>query len=180
LPEKRICVGVVLGAHGVRGQVRIRSFTERPEDISAFGPVETGDGAHRFTLKLSRIKGDVGVAWLQGVEDRMAAEALKGSQLFVARSALPELKAEEDAFYLADLIGLPVRWLDADRPEGKVVAMHNFGAGDLVEIEVPARPGAKAENLMLTFDREVVREVNLAEGYITVFPPAVVMGEGKE
>lgn len=173
-------MGAVLGAHGVRGQVRIRCFTERPEDIGAYGPVETEDGTRRFTLKVLQIKGDVVSVSLQGVNDRNAAEALKGVRLFVARSALPELKTEEDAFYLADLIGLKVRWMDGDRPEGRVTAMHNFGAGDLVEIEVPGRAGARAESLMLTFEREVVREVNLAEGYILVLPPQEVMGEGRE
>ena len=180
MPEERICVGAVLGAHGVRGQVRIKCFTARPGDIGAFGPVELADGARRFALKVSQVKGDVVVASLRGVQDRTSAEALTGSQLFVARAALPELNAEEDEFYLADLIGLKVRWLEGDRPEGEVTAMHNFGAGDLVEIEVPGRAGAKAETLLLTFEKEVVREVNLAEGYIAVLPPREVMGEDKE
>ena len=82
-------------------------------------------------------------AFLSGVTDRDAAEALKGVRLFVPRSALPELPAGEEEYYLADLIGLAVRWVDGPQAEGRIVAVHNFGAGDLIEIEPAATAAGK-------------------------------------
>lgn len=179
-PQTRICVGAILGAHGVRGEVRIKCFTGRPEDVAAFGPVETEDGARRFTLKVTRsIKEGVAAA-LSGVADRDAAEALKGTRLYVPRSALPVLPADEEEYYLADLIGLAVRWIDGPQAQGKVIAAHNFGAGDLIEVEPAATPGGKQQTLLLPFEREVVTEVNVAEGYICVRLPREVSEEDKE
>ena len=166
-PQTRICVGAILGAHGVRGEVRIKCFTARPEDVAAFGPVETEDGLRRFTVKVTRSVKEGVAAALSGITDRDAAEALKGTWLYVARSALPDLPAEEEEYYLADLIGLAVRWIDGPRAEGRIIAVHNFGAGDLLEIEL-ADAGEKRETLLTPFEREVVTGVNVAEGYVSV------------
>lgn len=180
LSESRVCVGAVLGAHGVRGEVRIKSFTRRPEDVASFGPVETEDGARRFTVKVTRQVKDGVAASLSGISDRDAAQALKGCRLYVPRSALPELP-EEDEYYLADLIGLAVRWTDGPQEEGKVIAVHNFGAGDLIEIELAAPDaGPEPQTLMLPFERDVVTQVNVAEGYMTVLLPQEAVKEDEE
>lgn len=178
-PENSICVGAIMGAHGVRGAVRIKSFTARPEDVGAFGPVETADG-RRFTVRVSRPVKEGVAAFLSGVTDRDAAEALKGVQLFVPRSALPELPAGEEEYYLADLIGLAVRWVDGPQAEGRIVAVHNFGAGDLIEIEPAATAGTKVQTLLAPFEREVVTQVNVAQGYVSVRLPQEVSEEAGE
>jgi len=182
--ESRVCVGAIMGAHGVRGEVRVKSFTQRPQDVGAFGPVETEDGQRRFTLKVTRSVKEGVAASLSGIADRDAAEALKGLRLYVARSALPMLPAEEDEYYLADLIGLAVRWADGPPQEGvkegKVVAVHNFGAGDLVEVELAGGSAAKPQTLLLPFERQVVTQVNVAEGFITVVLPLEVSEEAGE
>lgn len=178
--ENRVCVGAILGAHGVRGEVRIKCFTGRPEDVAAFGPVETEDGARRFTLKVTRQVKEGVAASLSGIASRDAAEGLKGCRLYVSRSALPELPVEDDEYYLADLIGLAVRWADTPQQDGKVIAVHNFGAGDLLEVAIAQAAGAKPQTLLLPFEREVVTQVNVAEGYISVSLPHEVSEEVEE
>lgn len=172
-PAKRVCVGAILGAHGISGQVRIKCFTGRPEDVASFGPVETEDGMRRFTIRVARGLKEAVAASLSGITDRDAAEALKGVRLYVPRAALPELPAEEDEYYLADLIGLTVRWVDGPRPDGRIVEVHNFGAGDLIEIEL-AESGIKRKTLLVPFEREIVTEVKVAEGYVNVLLPQEV------
>lgn len=179
-PQSRVCVGAIMGAHGVRGEVRIKCFTEQPKDVGAFGPVETEDGQRRFTVKVTRSVKEGVAAALSGITDRDAAEALKGLRLYVPRSALPVLPAEADEYYLADLIGLAVRWVDGPEAEGKVIAVHNFGAGDLVEVALAAVSGAKPQTLMVPFEREIVMQVNVAEGYISVLLPHEVDEEKEE
>jgi 16S rRNA processing protein RimM len=169
-----------MGAHGVRGEVRIKCFTERPQDVGAFGPVETEDGQRRFTVKVTRSVKEGVAATLSGIADRDAAEALKGLRLYVPRSALPVLPAEADEYYLADLIGLAVRWVDGPEAEGKVVAVHNFGAGDLVEVALAEGSGTKPQTLLLPFERKVVTQVNVAGGYISVLLPSEVSEEAEE
>ncbi len=179
-PDSRICVGAIMGAHGVRGGVRIKCFTGRPMDVAAFGPVETEDRARRFTIRvIGSVKEGVSAS-LSGITDRGAAEALKGLRLYVSRSALPELPAEEDEYYLADLIGLAVRWIDGPSAEGKIIAVHNFGAGDLIEVAMAEGSGMKQPALLVPFDREVVTHVNVAEGYVRVLLPQEVSEEDKE
>lgn len=175
--EPRVCVGAIIGAQGVRGEVRIKSFTANPEDIGALGPVETEDGGRRFTLKVTRGVKDGVAAWLSGVVDRDAAQALKGCKLYVARSALPQLAGGNGEFYRADLIGLAVRWMDAPRPDGEIVAVHNFGGGDLIEVSMPE--GEKPRTVLLPFTLEVAPEVNLAQGFVAVYPPPELIGAAK-
>jgi len=178
--ESRVCVGAIMGAHGVRGEVRIKCFTERPKDVGAFGPVETEDGKQRFTVKVTRSVKEGVAASLSGIADRDTAEALKGNRLYVPRSALPVLSEDADEYYLADLIGLAVRWVDGPQEEGKVIAVHNFGAGDLVEVAPAAVSSMKPQTLLLPFEREVVTQVNVTEGYISVLLPREVSEETEE
>jgi 16S rRNA processing protein RimM len=167
----RVCVGVVLGAHGLKGAVRLKSFTGRAADVTAYGPVEDESGRRRFRLTLvGEGKGAVMVQ-IEGVGDRHAAEALKGSKLFVARSALPA--PGEDEFYCSDLVGL--RAVGADGTEmGKVTGMFDFGGGDVIEV---AGPGGTR---MLPFTRAVVPVVDLSGGRLVIEPPEEVEAGPKE
>jgi len=159
----RVCLGAFTGAHGVRGLVKAKPFTESPEDVAAYGPVETEAADRRFKIEVTgQAKGQV-ILRLEGVSDRNAAEALKGVRFYVDRAALPDV--EEGEFYHADLIGLRVE-LRSGESLGEVTAVHDFGAGDVIEFQAP---GVKAR--MLPFTEAVVPEVDLAGGRLVVDPP---------
>ncbi len=161
--RERVCVGIIAGAHGVRGLVKIKSFTENPTDLAAYGPITDETGARRFEVTVTGRTKDVLLARVQGVADRDAAQALRGTHLYAARAALPEL--EEEEYYHADLIGLSAEDR-AGRPLGKVAAVYNFGAGDILEI---ARPDGSL--LDVPFTRAVVPVVDLAAGRLVIEPP---------
>jgi 16S rRNA processing protein RimM len=172
MPGARICLGQIGAPHGVRGEVRLRSFTAEPAAIAAYGPLESDDG-RIFTIETLRPAKDFFVVKLLGVADRDAAERLTNTKLYVPRERLPEPQAP-DEYYHADLIGLRV--VDrAGRPCGTVVAIHNFGAGDLIEIQ--PETGDKTE--MLPFDAATVPDVNISAGRIVVCPSPLA-GEGAE
>lgn len=160
----RVCVGAVAGAFGVRGEVRLKSFCAQAEDIASYGPLWTEDGSRRFAVTLTRpIAGGL-AARLDGVATKEAADALRGAQLFADRTALPALP--DDEFYHADLIGLSVQ--DTGGVVlGRVRAVHDHGAGDLLEI---AGPGFKAP-ILLPFTRANVPTVDLAARRIVADPP---------
>jgi len=164
-----VCIGAVAGAHGVRGNVKIKPFTDVPEDVAAYGPVTDADGARAFDIALVGDAKGVVIARMTGVTDRDAAEALKGLRLYVPRDRLPE--ADEDEFYHADLIGLPVVSADDD-DLGFVNALHDFGAGDLIEIR---RPTGKL--VLLPFTRQTVPVIDLAGGKVTVDAAALAEAE---
>lgn len=152
--------------------MRIKCFTAQPEDIGALGEVETGDGARRFTLRVRRSIKDGVAAALSGISGREAAQALKGVSLYIPRSALPELAPGAEEYYQADLIGLVVRWLDEPRPDGRIVAVHNFGAGDLIEVALDEPDGAgKSRTVLLPFNRAVVPELDIGKGFVAADPP---------
>ena len=160
-----LCVGVITGAHGIRGEVKIKTFTGEPDAIAAYGPLSTKPGDRTFEIVRHRVQKGQVIAALKGVTDRNASEALKGTELYLDRQALPDLD-DEDAFYHADLIGLEAR-LEDGSVFGRVVALQDFGAGDVVEI-APVEGGSTK---LLPFTREVVPEIKLAEGHIVVSPP---------
>jgi 16S rRNA processing protein RimM len=160
----RICVGQIGAAHGVRGEVRLRSFTSDPSAIGDYGPLETEDG-RVFEIETLRTAKDHFVARLSGIRDRDAASALANTKLFVPRERLPET-AEPDEFYHADLVGLAVIDL-AGNKLGTVIAIHNFGAGDLIEVRTDT--GDTTE--MVPFDITHVPAVDIASGKIVVDPP---------
>jgi 16S rRNA processing protein RimM len=162
-----VCVAAVATAHGIRGALKLRCFTERPEDAAAYGPVYDQHGKRLFALEvIGRSRGGILVA-AEGMSDRAAAEALRGTELFVPREALPDLGPDE--FYHSDLEGLDVLRLDGARL-GVVRALANFGAGDI--LEVMADDG---RTVALPFDRETVRTVDLEAGRLVVEPPAELM-----
>lgn len=162
-PE-RVCVGAIAGAFGVKGEVRLKSFCSTPEDIAAYAPLYSEDGARSFTVKLTRaVKGGL-AARLGGVATKEQADALRGLTLWADRATLPSLP--DDEFYHADLIGLEVRDTGGALL-GRVRAVQNFGAGDILEITGPGR----AQPLLLPFTRAVVPTVDLAAGRLIADPP---------
>ena len=161
--DERVCVGVIAGAHGLRGLLRVRPFTDTPEDVAAYGPVETEDGGRTLTLSVAnRLGKGVILVRAEGVADRNAAEALKGARLYVARDRLPV--PEEDEFYYSDLIGLAAVTGDG-AAVGRIRAVHEYGAGDVLEII--ADDGSVAT---IPFTRAAVPQVDISGGRVVVDP----------
>jgi 16S rRNA processing protein RimM len=160
----RICVGQIGAAHGVRGQVRLRSFTADPQAVAGYGPFQTEDGRIVAIEALRPVK-DHFVATLAGVHDRDAAARLVNTKLFVPRERLPDI-SEADEFYHADLIGLSAV-NPAGEKLGTVIAIHNFGAGDLIEVQLDA--SGKTE--MIAFNEINVPSVDVGAGRIVIQPP---------
>jgi len=158
-----VCLGVIAGAHGIKGLVRLKSFTARAEDIAAYGPLQDVQGARRFELALVGSSRGVLIARVNGVDDRNAAERLKGEKLYVARDRLPPTAAGE--FYHADLIGLTAELQDGSAL-GRVTAVHDFGGGPSLEIE-----RSKGDSVMVPFTASVVPVVDIATGRLVVVPP---------
>ncbi len=161
----RLCLGVIAGAHGLRGAVRIKTFTTGPEAIAGYGPLEDAAGSRRFALRLTRVEKGAALVQIDGIEDRDAAEALKGVELFLDRAALPPAEDEEE-FYHADLVGLAAVDTDGARL-GTVRALHDFGAGDLIEV----LPDEGGQPRVFPFTREAVPKIDLAAGAVTIDPP---------
>jgi 16S rRNA processing protein RimM len=133
---KRILLGRILAAHGIRGDVIVRTFTKEPGGIAAYGPLSDAQGARLFSLKPIRMTPKGLIAHIRGIDDRTAAEQLKGTELYAERSQLPE--PEDGEFYFEDLVGLAV--CDPDgRRIGVVIGVHNFGAGDILEVRIEGR-----------------------------------------
>ena len=162
--KNRICVARIGAAHGTRGEVRLWPFTATVEAVKAYGPLETADGACAFEIETLRPAKDFFVARLKGITDRKAAERLCNIELYVPRDRLPPPALDE--FYHADLIGLEAQDT-AGKAIGIVMAVHNFGAGDLLEIA----PAAEGETVMLPFSTSTVPSVEIATGRIIVDPP---------
>ena len=159
----RICLGIIGAAHGVRGAMKVKTFTETPQDIAAYGPLTDETGARVFVI--TQCKADKAGARisLRGITNREAAQHLTGTALYVARDKLPTL-ADRDDFYHTDLIGLAV--LDsAGLKCGTVAAVHNFGAGDVLEVE------GEAGQAFYPFTKKVVPHIDLAAGHLTLEPP---------
>ena len=159
----RICLGQIGAPHGVRGEVRLHSFTAEPAAIADYGALETEDGRVVEITALRPAK-DHFVATLAGIADRDAAQQLTNVKLYVARERLPQLEAA-DEFYHADLVGLCV--VDrAGQTLGSVIAVHNFGAGDLIEVKLD-----DGESELLPFDAMTVPEIDVARGRLVVDRP---------
>jgi 16S rRNA processing protein RimM len=158
----RICVGAIVGAHGVAGAVRIKSFTTAPADIARYGPVGDEAGTRSFALDIVGVRPDCVIARIAGVADRGAAAALAGTRLYVARARLPANGPEE--YYHADLLGMTAERA-AGGCLGTVVAVHTIGGGEVLEI---ARAGGPAA--MVPFTRAAVPEVDVAARRLVVAP----------
>ena len=156
-------MGVITGAHGVRGEVRVKSFTAEPAAIAAYGPLEDERGERRLTLALAGTVRGMLIARVDGVADRNAAERLRGTRLYLPRAALPPTGADE--YYHADLIGLAAMLSDGEAL-GRVRAVHDFGAGHSLEIEKP-----DGKTVLVPFTEAAVPVVDIAGGRVVVDPP---------
>ena len=167
----RICVGQILGAHGVRGLVKLASFTEDPEAITQYGELTDEAGGRVFSVELVGANKGHWIARIDAVDDRDVAQALSGTRLFVDRAKLPP--PDEDEFYHADLIGLRAELPDGTTL-GTVAAMHNFGAGDVIEIALTS-----GKRPLLPFDRQTVPEIDPASGRLVIDPPPGLLDEAQ-
>jgi 16S rRNA processing protein RimM len=171
MTSAQICVARIGAPHGVRGQVRLWTFTEDPFAVLDYGPLATKDGKRSFEVDdVREAKGHL-VATLKGVATREDAERLNGIELYIARDKLPA--TDDDEYYHADLIGLAAV-NTADEPIGRVLAIHNFGAGDIIEIAPPQGP-----TLLLPFTNAVVPTVDLAGGRVVIELPEEIEGDEK-
>ncbi len=159
----RVCVGVIVGAYGIRGEVRLKSFCDDPLAIARYGPLWCDSTARSHSIAITRpIKGGF-AAWLTGVDSREQADGLRGTLLYADRTVLPD--PEEDEFYQSDLIGLEV-FDEGGTTLGTVHAVLNFGAGDILEVR-----GADSDDAaLLPFTAATVPTVDLAAGRIIVDP----------
>lgn len=170
MSDERICVGAFAGAFGVHGEVRLKSFCAEPEDIGNYGPLWSEDGTRSFTFDITRPVKNGFAAEVEGIRTKEDADTLRGVRLYADREALPSLP--DDEFYHADLIGLTV--VDTGGAErGKVSAVHNHGAGDLIEV---SGPGLKTPALV-PFTMANVPTVDLAAGRIVIDPPEGIFPE---
>ncbi len=157
-----VLLAVVRSAHGLKGEVRVKIFTEKPEALTSYGALTSGDGRQFEVSSIRAVKGDEAVAQLKGIAERGAAESLSGQNLYVPRGALPD--PEEEEFYHADLIGLRAED-EHGKLLGKIIAVQNFGAGDLIEIA-----DAKGSSHFFPFTREIVPVVDLQAKRVVVAP----------
>jgi 16S rRNA processing protein RimM len=164
-----ICVARIGAAHGVRGAVKLWTFTEDPLAVRDYGPLTTRDGARHFEVTHAREAKDHLVATFKGVATREDAERLNGIELYIAREKLPE--TDDDEYYHADLIGLAAV-TTTNEPLGRVAAIHNFGAGDIIEIAPPHGP-----TLLLPFTNAVVPTVDLKGGRVVIELPQEIEGD---
>ena len=156
-----ICVGAIAGAFGVKGEVKVKSFTDNSEDIFRYGPLLGDDGAVILTPQSHRPVKDGFAVTAPSIKTPEAANVLKSVKLFVARESLPE--TDEDEFYYADLIGLAVKTVDG-KNAGTVTAIHEFGAGDLLEILPPKKDGKQAQSFYHSFTKVAVPKVDIKAG----------------
>src|SRR6202158_5574315 len=164
-----ICIARIGAAHGVRGAVKLWTFTEDPFAVKIYGPLLTKDGARSFEVATAReAKGHL-VATLKGIATREEAERLNGIELFIPREKLPA--TDQDEYYHADLIGLAAV-TGANEPLGRVIAIHNFGAGDIIEIAPP-----NGATMLLPFTNAVVPKVDIAGGRVVIELPDEIEGD---
>ena len=160
--QSKICLGAIVGVHGIKGEVKVKSFTEIDRNLDKYG-ILTDKNGKEFEVKVVGHSKELLRVKVKGVDDRNLAETLIGTQLFADRDVLPPL-ADDEEFYQADLVGLDVRETASGNVAGKVVGIYNFGAGDILEIKV--KSSGKLE--MIPFNHEYVPTVNIEDGYIIV------------
>ena len=159
--DKRICIGAIVGVHGIKGEVKVKSFTDPDTNVDKYGMVENKEANRTFELKVVGHSKELLRVKIKGVDDRTTAESLIGNGFYIHRDVLPDLK-DEDEFYEADLIGLEVR--KNASTIGVVAGLYNFGAGEIIEIKLSSTGRLE----MLPFTKAYVPEVCIDKGYITV------------
>lgn len=163
--SKRVCLGEISTAHGVRGLVRIRVYGDDPQAFTAYGPLFTSEsGDKTLTIRMKNAANKFWLAEVDGVADRNAAELLRGTKLWIERDKLPA-PADDDEFYYEDLVGMSVR-TEADGEVGVVIAVENFGASDLIEVKPPV-----GHSFYIPFADEYIVEVNMQANSITAIIP---------
>ena len=160
-----LLVGRIGAAHGIKGEVRVQSFTEDPLALASYGLLKTNKPGLTIRILAARTTTNVLVARLEGVNDRTAAEKLNGVELFIDRALLPDIDDEDD-FYHADLLGLRAQLADGTAL-GTVSAVPNYGAGDILEV----RDERSGDTFLYPFTKAVVPEIRLKEGYLVIEPP---------
>lgn len=170
--EPLTCVAIIIGAHGVHGAVKVKSFTENPEDFSVYGPLLGEDGTVILTPKNPRPINNAFTMRSPEIKTREQAMAMKGTQLFVPRSVFPE--TEEDEFYYTDLIGLDVKSTDGKRI-GKIISVEDFGAGTMLEIQ-PGKSSETQNSFYHPFTKIAVPKVDLKAARVVVHIEEAVMG----
>jgi 16S rRNA processing protein RimM len=166
MTDARLLMGRIGAAHGIRGELKVVSFTEDPMALAAYGPLATDRPGLTLAIASARASGGGLVVRFEGIDDRNAAERLNGVELFVDRSRLPLPENADEDFYHADLIGLRAQLSDGTLL-GDVVALPNFGAGDLIEV----RDARSGDTYLFPFTRRVVPDIRIAEGYLVIDPP---------
>jgi 16S rRNA processing protein RimM len=171
MTPRLVAVGIFGAPHGVRGELRAKSYTGDPKALGAYGDLTDKSGARRFKIVgLRALKDDMVVVRIDGVADPAAAAKLTGVEIFARRENMPAPAADE--FYHADLIGLRAMTREGE-DLGRIVALRNFGAGDILEIA----PKAGGETVLLPFTKAVAPEIDIAGGRIVIAPPRVIEGE---
>ncbi len=166
-----VCIGVIVGAHGIKGGVRVKCFIDQPQNLRAYGPVRDESGQKRFNARVQGVSKGLALVALDGVADRTQAEALKGTKLYVDRNNLP--KVDEDEYLVADLIGCRV-----ESPQGLLLGavsnVYDFGAGEVLEIK------GKSGELMVPFTKAAVPQVDVGAKLVVVEPPVYAPDEKDE
>ena len=171
-PDTLTCVAIIVGAHGVHGAVKVKSFTQNPEDFSAYGPLLGADGQVILTPKNPRPINKAFTMRSPEIKTREQAMSLKGTQLFVPRDALPE--PDEDEFYYSDLVGLDVKSTDGKRI-GTIDSVHDFGAGPMLEIK-PVKSAEKQASFFHPFTKAAVPKIDLTARRVIIHIEEAVMG----
>ena len=159
--EKLICVGQILGAHGVEGVLKIRPFTEKAENLKNYKPLLDHTGQKKFSFSFLSLHKGNWLAKLKGIKNREEAAVLKGEKLFVTRDQLKNLKKDE--YYHEDLIGSRVKEKEDGLDKGTIIAVHNFGASDILEIKTPDE-----KNILVPFIKDSIKAVNIEKGYVII------------
>lgn len=170
---RRVLLGHIAGAHGIRGAVLVRSYTEEPEAIAGYGPLQDEAGGALFTLSVEGGTAKGLICRVAGVDDRNAAEKLKGLALYVPRDRLPP--PEDGLYYHVDLIGLAAR-TEGGAALGRVIAVLNYGAGDILEVQ----PAGSRRTALYPMTEAVVRAVDIAGGVVVIDPPDEVEAGDRE
>ncbi|WP_168464862.1 ribosome maturation factor RimM [Wolbachia endosymbiont of Ctenocephalides felis wCfeT] len=162
-----VCLGIITSPHGIKGAVKIKTFTEKPENISLYGELVSGNESYQID-SISVIGDNLVIAAINGINSRNEAELLRNKKLYIEREKLPELD-DEDEFYQSDLVGMEVR-LENNELYGHVKSIHNFGSDDILEILVID----SQRSIMLSFTKEVFPNVNVKEKYIVLNMPEFI------
>jgi len=159
-----VCVAIITGTHGVRGLLKLKLYSEGPETLTSHGALLNKHGEECCTITSLSPHKDAFLTQIEGINSIEAAKKLVKKELYIRRDTLPEIKDEEE-FYYIDLIGLEAQFEDG-KPAGKILGVHNFGAGDLLEIA-----SLKGSSYFIPFTKEAVPNVNLPERYVVIIPP---------